>query len=279
MTNKTQNTYIDKLINKTQIPREIFDIDVNDEWQRFKQKVNSTKVQHFQPRPAKARIYYITAIAASIIIIFGIYLNFFAYTTYKTSSVQKITLADNSIIILSKNSTLKTSKLYGLFNRKVKLNGTAFFEISHNNLKPFIVRTNNFSVKVLGTKFLVSTNKQQISVTQGLVQVKTFKHKTLLTKGQQAKIFKNQIITKSIEQEKPVLQTGKIHFDSTNLETVAQNLSLIYAYPIHVATDIKNFRLTATFENQQLDSVLNIIARTLDIKVIKKNGAYWLVKN
>ncbi len=278
MTKKTPHTYIDKLLQQTQLPSEIFDIDVNAEWQRFNQKVNSTKVQHFQPRSAKTRIYYISAIAASIIIIFAIYLNFFAYTTYKTSKVQTITLADNSTITLSKGSILKTSKLYGLFNRKVKLNGTAFFQVTHNSFKPFTVQTNEFNIKVLGTKFLASTKTHKISVTEGLVQVKTHHHKTLLTQGEQVIIAKNQLITTNVEQQKPILQVGKISFDSTDLEQVAQRLSLIYAYPIRVTENVKNCRLTATFENQQLDSVLQIIARALDIKVIKKNRQYILTK-
>ncbi len=274
MNKNTQNTNIDKLLKQAQIPREIMEIDVDAEWQHFTHKA---KVKHFKPRKT-LNLYRISAIAASIIIIFALYLNFFAFTTITTKNVQKIILNDKSTVTLSKGSTLKISKLYGIFNRKVKLNGVAFFEITHNSLKPFIVRTKRFNIKVLGTKFLVSTPKKQVSVTQGIVQVKTFKHKTLLTKGQQAKITKNQIITTSFSTKRPILQTGKISFDSTSLEQVAQSLSLIYAQPVHVSDNIKNYKLTATFENQQLDTVLSIIARALDIKVVRENGQYLLTK-
>ncbi len=271
---KTLHSDINKLLNDNLIPTDILNIDTDKEWLKFKQK---NAIPH--TRNKSSVLYYSVAIAASIILLLGLWLNFFAYTTYKANTIKNITLADNSKVTLAANSTLKVSKLYGKTNRKLKLQGTAFFEVTHNPQKPFTVETNNFKVQVKGTKFLVSTIVNKVAVTQGIVQVNTKKQTALLTKGQQAQIKRQSLkISHKLDDNLLAWKTKQLDFNSQTLEQIATTLSLAYSTKIKVSPNIKNLELTAKFENQDLQTILDIISKALDIKVDKNNGVYYLHK-
>ena len=69
-------------------------------------------------------------------------------------SVQTVELADGSLVELSSGSRLTFSNFVGRDERRVELEGEAFFDVSEAE-RPFIVETFNASVSVLGTRFNV----------------------------------------------------------------------------------------------------------------------------
>jgi len=87
-----------------------------------------------------------------------------------------IVLDDGSRVVLNQHSTLShpTSFLHNN-TREVYLTGEGYFDISHDDHKPFIVHTGNLTVTVLGTAFNIKAYKDQpsitVTVTQGKVRV------------------------------------------------------------------------------------------------------------
>jgi ferric-dicitrate binding protein FerR (iron transport regulator) len=69
----------------------------------------------------------------------------------------KVTLPDGSNIFLNRNTELTYHKNFGKHSRKVALSGEAFFEITSEATKPFIIDAGTASVKVIGTSFNVIT--------------------------------------------------------------------------------------------------------------------------
>lgn len=87
-----------------------------------------------------------------------------------------IILPDGSKVILSYGSKLTyASSFDGLPRRDVYLQGQAFFDIKHNNYKPFIVHTGKLETTVLGTAFNVKAMPGDatitVTVTRGRVRV------------------------------------------------------------------------------------------------------------
>lgn len=87
-----------------------------------------------------------------------------------------LVLSDGSRVILSYGSKLRyASSFDGLAKREVYLTGEAFFDIKHNNLKPFIVHTGKIQTTVLGTAFDVKAvpgdKTITVTVTRGKVKV------------------------------------------------------------------------------------------------------------
>lgn len=74
--------------------------------------------------------------------------------TVPYGSMQTVELADGSVVELSSGSRLTYSNFIGRDERRVELEGEAFFDVAHAE-RPFIVETFNASVSVLGTRFNV----------------------------------------------------------------------------------------------------------------------------
>ncbi len=135
--------------------------------------------------PLKARILKIAA-AAIVMGICGIGVLFLhkksalkpapLYAAQKQKPNRFLVLPDGSRVILSYGSKLSyASSFDGLTIREVYLTGEAFFDIKHNNLKPFIVHTGKVQTTVLGTAFDVKAvpgdKTISVTVTRGRVKV------------------------------------------------------------------------------------------------------------
>src|SRR5690606_27701037 len=85
-----------------------------------------------------------------------------------------ITLGDGSKVLLNSGSSLKYVKGFGTDLREVFLVGEAFFEVSRDSIRPFIVRTGEISTTALGTSFNIEAYKDEnlnISLLTGKVAV------------------------------------------------------------------------------------------------------------
>ena len=93
---------------------------------------------------------------------------------YQEISVPKgnrtsIVLPDSSKVWLSNNSRIKYPVLFAKNMRELELTGEAYFEVTHDDKKPFIVNVGNNRVKVLGTKFSVTAYPDDNTVRADLV--------------------------------------------------------------------------------------------------------------
>ncbi len=77
----------------------------------------------------------------------------------------------------------------------LEVTGQVWFEVVHDEKKPFIVTANNVSIYDLGTQFNVNAYTDEpevkVSLLEGAIQI----HSTQLTPGQQAKIKPNGALT------------------------------------------------------------------------------------
>lgn len=91
--------------------------------------------------------------------------------------ISKLTLPDGSKVILNNNSTLSYPVKFSGNERKIELDGEAFFEIEKDSLKPFLINTEGMDVRVLGTSFNLKAyeadNETILSLKDGIVQAET----------------------------------------------------------------------------------------------------------
>lgn len=81
-----------------------------------------------------------------------------------------LSLSDGTKVYLNAGSTFTYPPLFGTNKRKVELNGEAFFEVSANKEKPFIVHTHACDVEVVGTKFNVDAYDQENTFSAALME-------------------------------------------------------------------------------------------------------------
>ncbi|MDD2952125.1 MAG: FecR domain-containing protein [Parabacteroides sp.] len=76
-------------------------------------------------------------------------------TTTPMGAQTKVVLPDQSVVWLNAGSTLRYGSDFNRDGRSVQLDGEAYFEVTRDSLKPFIVRSEKLDIKVLGTSFNV----------------------------------------------------------------------------------------------------------------------------
>ncbi|MBD8387776.1 FecR family protein [Dysgonomonas sp. BGC7] len=137
---------------------------------------------------------YQYGVAAAFFVLIGVWL-FLKFQTTMTShsveltalhEVEKYTLPDGSTVYLNRGSQLSyDEKLFDATRREIHLTGEAFFEVTKNPEKPFIVYGGETMTTVRGTSFNVKAytgvRKNVISVREGCVEVATTEHKKLAT--------------------------------------------------------------------------------------------------
>ncbi len=259
-------------------------IDVNTEFENLQSKLFLATQT---PSIAKNNnsIKFLLRIAAVVAIILAgiISVNFYLSSkkliyTAQNELVEQTT-PDGSVISINRNSTLEFNKNFDKI-RKVKLKGSAFFKVKHNDKVPFVIETQNVKVSVLGTSFLVDSREKDdfitVVVKTGKVSVKNTEKEIILLAGEKG-IFskKENKLYKLKNKDINYLswKTKKIEFKNTDLNEVVRVLNNTYNKNIIIdkSVDISNNKITAKFNNAPFKSVLDIIKETLDIKIKTEN--------
>ena len=159
-----------------------------------------------------------------------------------------VVLPDGSKVWLNSDSEIKYTNLYGDGERIISLDGEAYFEVTHNEDKPFVVQTNKCNVEVLGTKFNVEAYSDSedfcTSLMEGSVRVsdKGNPSETLvLAPNQQVSLINGHLQSKSIADFDPFRwKEGLICFKDMNFKELMSRFEKCYG--IHVI--IENPKLT-----------------------------------
>ncbi|MRT93217.1 FecR family protein [Ancylomarina sp. 16SWW S1-10-2] len=266
-----------------------------DAWLNVKNRItrnqkNNPKLKIKKPSPFKSFM----RVAASIIILFGIglvskttYTHLYSNKTFVCEigeANKSIKLDDGSIITLNANSKLIYPKEFSKNERRVELIGEAFFDISKNPNKAFIINAKNAEVKVLGTSFNINTtfNKVEVLVKTGKVQFSSIdkpENKLILIPGDFASLQEYNL-EKGINRDDNYLswKTRRMIFRDTKLKEVAKVLDRTYHVQIRFQEDeLKELPLTSTFDHDQLDNILNYMCSPFNL-VYEKNGDQIIIK-
>lgn len=200
------------------------------------------------------------------------------------------TLSDGSYIALNLNSTLKYSEATDESERHVVLEGEAFFAVARDTSKPFIIDAGIGGIKVLGTKFNVKAYENsdlKVFVESGLVELYLLdslgnKVKSLLLEAGDKGIisYEDREIYKSIDQKPDELfwANRKLIFRETNLKKVFEILGEYYEFEVKVENDeIMNCLLSASFTDQDLPYIMEVIAASFVLEIEQKDSTYQFI--
>jgi transmembrane sensor len=207
------------------------------------------------------------------------------------NKVISVILPDGSKVWLNAGSVFKYPKSFSVKVREVELvEGRAFFDIKHKDHHPFVVKTQNLNVTVLGTSFDVRSYKREgttkVSVVTGKVGI------TIPSQPSKPAIMlvaKEEIVinptTKYLVKE-PVRETvvdlwckDALVFDQENLSNVFKAIEKKYKTKITVTDkDLLNEHITITLGNQRLDTIMQILSFTNHFKYKMANDSTVVVK-
>lgn len=187
------------------------------------------------------------------------------------------TLSDGSIITLNKASTLSYPSQFKGDKRAVALKGEAFFNITPNKKKPFIISIDSIEVTVVGTSFNIKEEKgsTEVVVETGIVQVKSGRQKVELRAGERLVIQSGGNLAKDKISDKlyNYYRSKEFVCDNTPLWKLVEVINKAYDSQVEIGREeLRNLPMNATFNNESLDQVLNVISLTFDIKVTKRDN-------
>ena len=195
-----------------------------------------------------------------------------------------LNLEDGTKILLAQNGTISYPKNFSEHSRTIKLTGKAFFDVAKDKSRPFIITTSLTKTKVLGTSFRISENSSKTSITveSGIVefmQIDDPGNKVRLVKGDMANyIAKQKVVLKGEQSGNHQLKIKHLSYQNEKLELICNDLKELYNIDIRMqGNHIPQLLMTATFEDLDLDHILESISFSLDLE-IEKNKEYILLK-
>ena len=182
------------------------------------------------------------------------------------------TLADGTMVWLNSSSRLTFPTRFTGDAREVLVEGEVYFDVKHDENKPFIVEINGMEVKVLGTSFnlrsFAADNRSTATLISGKIEVKTSSQRVELSPNQQADLLvgENKLDVREVDAVAYSAWTkGKFVFRRERLETILDDVSRWY-------------NVTVFYEQSSVKDILfsGIVERYSDIsetlKMLEKTG-------
>lgn len=261
--------------------------DTNKAWQRFQhriQKDNQQPVFRISPAFSRIKVAAVLVLALTVAVMGWVLLN------NKPARMKEIsagiepmadTLPDGSVVTLNRNAAISYPSAFRGKLRPVQLKGEAFFKVSPNKEKPFVITAGKLEITVVGTSFNIkqSAAGTEVIVETGLVKVTSAGQEMMLSPGEKGSLSADDTL---LHKEKVADQLYNYYRTRTFVcrETPLWKLveALNEAYSSHVIIgrpELRDLTIDATFKEEKLDRLLELITQTFSnyqIRIVKEEN-------
>jgi transmembrane sensor len=188
----------------------------------------------------------------------------------------QLQLADGTKVWVNAKSSLEYPVAFADNERRVKLNGEAYFEVHPDKNKTFIIEANGNAINVLGTSFNVSAYSEdgfvQTTLVTGAVAIENRQGKVhALQPGQMAMIDNNsqQLLIEKVDTRLYTSwREGILHFNKISLRDLAIKLERWYDVEIHFANQqAANLLFSGAMENSRdISFILRLIGDAAQVE-------------
>ncbi len=210
--------------------------------------------------------------------------------TSAVGEVRHIKLADGSTISLNTDTTLTVEVRAN--QRLVTLTkGEAFFDVAHDENRPFVIDTGDQIIRVLGTQFNVRKRDDeailQVAVVQGRVSIARNKERTTETQQTEPKdnllaagdigAFgpESELISQNDVAEVNTTQSwrhGVFRFENESLEQVVRELNRYRNRKIHIVDAEANaLRISGVFHLKNGENILLALESSLPVRIVRES--------
>ena len=271
--------------------------NVDNAWNKLQDRIvahgGPAGQNHIYPRAIRfsairiaATLLLLTVIGISLVYLTG---NFREITRVSGSAerLKSIELPDGSKVFMNVDTRISYPKKFRNKSREVKLTGEAFFEVSPDRNKPFIIHAGKADIQVVGTSFNVDTRtgKQavEVYVSTGIVELCEAENKVnqvVLHPGELGSVTLNKVQSRKCENENPIAwKTGVMDFRDTRLSEAVRILSEIYQVDIvcqEPGLDTSQTNGTYRYPEESLDEILTILCKQNHMKFEKSDNKIYL---
>jgi len=288
------NRKVYEILNHIHIPAAVLDYAAS-----VRESIRTQLNQKIDHSMMRIRILKITAAAAVVALLIGIFsmLSYQAGYEKKNSQLVKVenplgikssvTLPDGTRVTLNAGSTLIYPTAFVDKQRKISLQGEAFFEVAHDANHPFIVNAENIFVQVLGTKFNVKAysddNSIEVTLAEGSVSVGLIgSSQSIEMKPMEEVFFNKQSLTfskKNIYLNDNIgWKDGMLYFNGMTFETIAKQLERKYNVHIYInSEELKNTQFTGDFvRGENLDQILKVMTQDRRLSYVRDGDKIYI---
>ncbi|MBX2969840.1 MAG: DUF4974 domain-containing protein [Cyclobacteriaceae bacterium] len=249
--------------------------DVEAAWKTVKEKITETPVR-------KLPTIQLWRVAASLLLIsvlsYFLYWQFFsAEQLLLVSKDEVITqgISDYASLSLNKGSVAEVTYHERKKTGIIKLiKGEATITIEPDNQVDWLVQTHELFIRDIGTTFNVNAYPDnvlvEVSVIEGEVQFYSNQDEGIFIKAGEKGLYDKSTkqFTKAVADPNVIAyKTLEFIFDDIELSEAIQQLNKIYNKKIVVSENLKTCRLTVSFTDESLETILGIISETLNLTV------------
>ena len=193
-----------------------------------------------------------------------------------------VELSDGTKVWINAQSSLKYPVQFLGGERTIELIGEAYFEVAHDESKPFHVISGNQKIDVLGTTFNISAYEEDDFVTTTLVegkvnvyQINEEQNGAVLIPNQQSILNKvtGEISQKEVDINQFVAwKAGRFYFQEQSVTTIMKVLSRWYDINVFFDDDeVGDVRFTGGFQRyENFEQVQNLLEKTEEIEFMVK---------
>jgi len=193
------------------------------------------------------------------------------------------TLPEGSVVTMNKESSIRYRRHFAGDVRRVEMEGEAFFAVAPDKDKAFVVQTNGVTITVLGTSFNVRAvqGKTEVIVETGLVEIRKGGHVVRVGAHEKAVIGLDE--TRLVKEANPdqlynYYRTRTFECNGIPMWRLVEKLNEVYKVHIVIGeTRLRDLLLTTTFVDESLDGILDVVAKTFAITVVR-NGQDIILK-
>lgn len=309
--NKKQFDDTKKLFELTQIKVDEASFDADVAWNKVASKISTSKKNEStedekiiplnQPKTSHKTLWWAAAAFIGILLTVNVLNNLFTpdwVTITAENQVKEITLDDGTVVSLKPGGELKYLENFNKKSREVKLSGDAFFDVAKNKQLPFSIEANDVNVTVLGTEFLViqsAGEATEVVVQEGKVKMEPKTNNEKDAKGEPEKEESTAVVPEAGDKgifnraEKKLLKeinndpnylawkTKILQFNKADLQEVIKKIEEVYEVKITFSKqEIQQCALTARFDNQSIDEIMQTLSLTLNLQIEKDGKVYTL---
>ena len=240
---------------------------------------------------------YVSGVAAAFLIAlfvgFLVRNSFNSTVTYAYNSENESTyvLPDGTSVNFNGESTISYPEHYAKSNRSVDFEGVAYFDVTKDENKPFVIHCDNLDVEVLGTTFLLNAEKNAgryfVDLYTGKVRMTSFDEKGRelshieVVPGERGvwNVAEGELKTMSYSEvkEEELANNHVLVFDNESLSKIVEALEYLYKVEIELDEACAAKKLTARFSDEEsIDEVLETIAIVSEVTVTKTDDVYMI---
>ena len=182
-----------------------------------------------------------------------------------------LVLADGTRVWLNAETELSYPSYFSGKDRRVKLKGEAYFEVTADTSMPFIVETKHLQINVLGTSFNISAypdESHHATLAKGKIKAIYEEKQVILSPGEQALLTDSGMIVHAVDiATYTSWKERRFVFKNKPLQEVARDLERWYNVRLTIRQDAQPIRLTATLPKyENIEKILHIIENIARVK-------------